>query len=366
MEKLSVETTGQGYDIFVGAGIFEQTDACSGLEQVAGGRRSLVITDTNVRPLYEQTLAAVLHNTSAEYTGCVAFEAGEHAKNLQTVEWLQQQAVNAGLDRRSVIIALGGGVVGDVAGFVAATYMRGIRFVQVPTTLLAMVDSSVGGKTAVDLPQGKNLVGAFHQPAAVFTDLRALESLPGRELRCGLAEVIKTAMLFDEELFTLLEKNVDALITPDVDLYQQVVAACCRHKANVVQLDERESGYRAILNYGHTFGHAIEAAGGYSHYNHGEAVAVGMLMASDLAADLGMATPALSRRQEQVFADLGLPTACRLSGTGSGELIDFMYRDKKTKSHQLNLVLPRQIGRAEIVTVDDADAVRRAIGGRLG
>jgi 3-dehydroquinate synthase len=257
--------------------------------------------------------------------------------------------------------------VGDVAGFFAATFLRGITLVQVPTTLLALVDSSVGGKVGVDLPEGKNLVGAFHQARLVLGEVAVLTTLPVREVRNGLAEVIKYGIIMDNELFTLLETAADRLVPPDLPLYEQVVSRCCTLKARVVEQDEKETGLRAILNYGHTFAHALETVGEFRALRHGEAVSVGMGMAADLAARTGACAPEVGRRLDALLERCGLPRRLeRLPGITPQAVLDCMYRDKKVRAGRLRLVLPREIGAVELVEWRDRDVLLRAIGGRIG
>jgi 3-dehydroquinate synthase len=266
------------------------------------------------------------------------------------MEKLYHEAVSDTLDRKSVIVALGGGVVGDIAGFLAATYMRGIDFIQIPTTLLAMVDSSVGGKTGVDLPEGKNLVGAFWQPKAVFIDPDTLATLPEREIKCGLAEVVKYGMILDEDFFCFLEKHTKELNSLDTECFTEVIARCCALKAGVVEDDEREeSGRRAILNYGHTFAHAIEVVKGYENINHGEAVAVGMCMAASLAVADCRLDDAAELRQENLLRALHLP--CSISGVKASEICSAMHKDKKAKQGRLRFILPDTVG--DVTLVED-------------
>jgi len=272
---------------------------------------------------------------------------------------LCRAAAAAGLERGSLIVALGGGVTGDLAGFAAAIYMRGIACIQLPTSLLAMVDASVGGKTGADLPEGKNLVGAFWQPARVLVDPACLTTLPLRELRNGLAEMVKYGMILDARLFALLEANLDRLLRPDLEFYAEAIARCCSLKAAVVAADERESGTRAILNYGHTFGHAIEAAQNYRGLAHGEAVAVGMVMAANLAEAGGELSAEVARRQRELLAAIGLPTS--VAGIDPETILTAMSRDKKVAHGELRLVVPRAIGQVELRPVADRAQLRAAI-----
>ena len=264
--------------------------------------------------------------------------------------------------RDATIVALGGGVIGDLAGFAAACWMRGIAFVQMPTTLLAMVDSSVGGKTAVDLAQGKNLVGAFHQPRAVVVDTGTLATLPERELRAGLAEVVKYAALGDAAFFAWLEQHADALLARDTQVLAEAIATCCRQKAGIVSRDETEQGERALLNFGHTFGHALETATGYGVLLHGEAIAIGMVLAARLSAQLGRAPPVDTERLRALLERFGLPVLPP-PGVDAGQLLELMRLDKKNLSGRLRLVLWRGVARAEVVGDVDEAAVRAVIEG---
>ena len=273
------------------------------------------------------------------------FDDAERAKNLETVELLCRALTHAGADRRSVIVAVGGGVVGDVAGFTAASYLRGVRWVPVPTTLVAQVDSSVGGKTGVNLPEGKNLVGAFYAPAAVIADMQTLGTLPHREYRSGLYEVIKYGVIADAGLFTFLERNMLALLRRDPGALEFVVHRCIRIKAHIVERDERESGLREILNYGHTFGHALEAATGYRRFLHGEAIGWGMHMATLLGAATSRIGEPQAARIIRLVSSVGpLPSVGKIP---AAQLRQLMAGDKKTRSGEVRWVLLRQIGKAQ-------------------
>jgi 3-dehydroquinate synthase len=298
----------------------------------------VIVTDANVARLLEfPTLAR----------GPLAvLEPGECAKTLATVERLYRSFLEAGLDRKGAVLAVGGGVVGDVAGFAAATWMRGTAIVHVPTTLLAMVDSAIGGKTGVDF-EGKNLVGAFHQPSGVFASLEALASLPAREVRSGLGEVLKSAILAGEELFSRIERDAASLAAVDLDVLEPVVLGCVALKAGIVARDEREDGERALLNLGHTLGHALEALEGFSsNLLHGEAVAIGIHFAFRLARRLGLAPESELSRVRACAARLGLSVARRFDPARALEL---MKKDKKARAGELRLVLPHAIGRVALV-----------------
>jgi len=311
----------------------------------SSGQRALIVSDSNVAPLYASSCEQSLQSLGLETTLAVV-PAGEASKNLDVVKNLYGEALKAGLDRRSVIVALGGGMVGDLAGFVAATFLRGIAFIQSPTSLLAMVDSSVGGKTGVNLEQGKNLVGAFYQPIEVSADLATLQSLPEREYLSGLAEVVKYGVIWDAEFFGQLESSADALLARDGDLIREVVARCCEIKAEVVAVDEREGGVRAILNFGHTLGHAVEQVCGYGKWLHGEAVAAGMVYAADLSVALKGLAVGDRDRLVGLLGRLGLPTGpATEEGTAVWEqLRAAMAADKKTRQAIPRFVLAERLG----------------------
>lgn len=288
--------------------------------------------------------------------------SGEEHKTLDTVRKLYEPLLQARLDRKAPVIALGGGVTGDTVGFVAATYLRGVPLVQCPTTLLAMVDASVGGKVGVDVPQGKNLIGAFHQPQLVVIDTDTLKTLPVRELRCGLAECVKHGVIRDPSLFDWIGDKFSNIMALDADTLVELVTRNVQIKANVVMADERETGERAHLNFGHTFAHAIESTTGYSAFHHGEAVSLGMLAAARLAVSLGRAGGGceveVSQRLEALLAKIGLPTRAELPDTDT--LMDAMLADKKVSGGKLRLVLPLRIGAVELVSDAPPEAVRAA------
>jgi 3-dehydroquinate synthase len=274
----------------------------------------------------------------------ITVPAGETAKSLAIVQRCYEQLAAHRLERKSFIVALGGGVVGDLAGFIAATYLRGLAFVQVPTTLLAQVDSSVGGKVGVNLKAGKNLVGAFYQPRVVLCDLAALQTLPARELRAGMAEVIKYGIIYDAALFRLLEKSMPSLLKLDRAKLGPVVARCCAIKAAVVGQDETERGLRAILNFGHTIGHAIEAISGYGKYLHGEAIAIGQVAAARLSSQLTGLPAEHYRRIRELFVQTGLPVSIHLNSRQFDRLLGTMRLDKKVSGGDIKFVLAKRIG----------------------
>lgn len=360
-----VDLAERSYDIEIGqgnlAGLTDFLEARADLSHV------VVITDTNVDPLYADRLADVITEEGPEVHVLVA-EAGEASKAAEVATDLWETMLEEGIDRQSIVLAIGGGVVGDLAGFVAATFARGLTFFQVPTTLLAQVDSSVGGKVGINLPGGKNMVGAFWQPAGVLIDVDVLTTLPDREYRAGLAEVVKYGVIMDADFFAMLEANVEAINQRDPEVLQEIIARCCQLKANVVQDDEKEqSGRRAILNYGHTFGHALEAATGYTQILHGEGVSIGMLAASRLATQLGMFTEPETVRQTKLLEAIGLPTTTSPlidpSQVVPSELVRLMWRDKKVQAGKLRFILPTSIGKVELVDVDDQQAIENAIVG---
>lgn len=353
MRVVKVPLGGRSYAIQIGTGLLPRLGAeCRKLEL---GRRCAVIADANVASRYA---AAVIESLSAAgfEPVTITLPTGETAKSLKYVQSCYDQLAAHRLERKSFIVALGGGVTGDLAGFVAATYLRGLAFVQVPTTLLSQVDSSVGGKVGVNLKAGKNLVGAFYQPRLVLCDLDTLATLPERELRAGLAEVIKYGIIYDAALFRKLEREIGRLLERDAKALATVVARCCEIKAEVVGQDETETGLRAILNFGHTIGHALEAISGYGKYLHGEAIAIGQVAAARLS-------PGLSGkdigRVEALLAAAGLPTRVKLNATQRERLHAAMRLDKKVSAGEVKFVLAEQIGKVnwgQAVTRERIDA----------
>ena len=319
------------------------------------GRHALIVSDSQVAPLYAQRVQAALAAARPDAKLALhVFEAGEASKTLTNFSGVIDALAALGATRDACIYALGGGVVGDLAGFAAACWMRGIDVVQLPTTLLAMVDSSVGGKTAVDIAQGKNLVGAFHPPCAVIADTAALRTLPPRELRAGFAEVIKYGAIVDAPFLDWLDANADGLLAGDDALLAEAIARSCAHKAAIVERDPFERGERALLNFGHTFGHAIETEQGYGGLNHGEAVAVGMVLAARLSTLLGLADAADGERLRALLARFGLPTALP-PDLDPAALVARMRLDKKAQGSGLRFVLWNGAGKARVVA-DVAEA----------
>lgn len=342
MHSVHVSLGQRSYAIKVGGGLLARLGAeCARLKL---GQRCAVITDANVGRHYAR---AALRSLSASgfKPVLVTVPAGEKSKRIAIVENCHDQLAEARLERKSFVVALGGGVVGDLAGFVAATYLRGIPFVQVPTTLLAQVDSSVGGKTGVNLRAGKNLVGAFHQPGLVLCDLELFQSLPEREYISGLAEVIKYGIIYDAVLFAQLERILPKLLQRDTAILRSVVARCCEIKADVVGQDETEGGLRAILNFGHTIGHAIENSSGYGKYLHGEAIAIGQVAAAKLSHQI-LGLPSVDvDRIEKLFVRAGLPIKIKLNAAARKKLSVAMKLDKKVSGGVITFVLAQKIGK---------------------
>jgi len=334
----------RSYIIHIGAGVLGRLGALCAEAGLKG--KCLIITDENVGGYYAKATVESLE--SAGFSASVAtLPAGEQTKCGDQVFELYSRCIDFGLDRHSFIVALGGGVIGDLAGYVAATYLRGIPFVQVPTSLLAMVDSSVGGKTGINLPEGKNLVGAFYQPELVLADLETLITLPAREYRAGLAEVVKYGIIYDGPFFDFLEGNIEKLSeVGTVELLAKVVGRCCEIKADVVAQDEREGGLRAILNFGHTAGHALEKVAGYGEYVHGEAVSIGSIFAARASVVLTGLTQADCDRIEKMFADLDLPV--RAPEYSWADLRVALTVDKKTVGGMPRFVLASEIGTVSI------------------
>ncbi|MBL0226178.1 MAG: 3-dehydroquinate synthase [Geobacteraceae bacterium] len=339
MSVLTVNLAENSYEIQIGSGLLPllgQFCANVGLNS-----RVAVVTNPTVNAIYGSIVCSSLADA-----GCavrvIEIPDGEEYKNAATLSAVYDELIEAGLDRRSFIVALGGGVVGDLAGFAAATYLRGIPFVQVPTTLLAQVDSSVGGKTAIDHPRGKNLIGAFYQPRLVLIDVETLATLPEREYRAGLAEVIKYGVAIDRPFFEYLEQHAGDIISKERGCLESMIRRCCEIKAHVVELDEKESGLRAVLNYGHTLGHAFETVAGYRELVHGEAVAIGMVLAARISAGLGHCSAADVERVAALITRLGLdvmpPQAERVS------LLEAIVTDKKSRNGSISFICNQGIG----------------------
>ncbi|MDN5873935.1 MAG: 3-dehydroquinate synthase [Sinobacteraceae bacterium] len=344
---LEVELGARSYPILIGSGVLAEAHQ---YEKLAT-RPCWLLSDSNVAPLYMETVCQALKLAGER---CLVLPAGEALKKLASVEQVLDALMQARFPRDGVLVALGGGVIGDLTGFVAAIYQRGIDFVQIPTTLLAQVDSSVGGKTGVNHPLGKNMIGAFHQPRRVLADTDTLKTLPPREFAAGMAEVIKYGLLGDAELFTWLEANVDALKALEAEPLATAIERCCAMKADIVARDERESGCRAWLNLGHTFGHAIETWAGYGNWLHGEAVAVGLCMACDLSARLGWVDAGVVKRCTNLVARADLPVAPP-AGMRPADFRELMAHDKKVAGGRLRLILLTALGQAVVTADFDAE-----------
>jgi len=358
VNTLTVELGSRSYPILIGSGLLSRGDL---LQEHVPGRDILLVSNTIVGPLYSAALKKGLGDRRIVE---VTLPDGESHKTLATVTRVLDVLVTNRFARDCTVVALGGGVVGDMAGFAAACYQRGVAYVQVPTTLLAQVDSSVGGKTGVNHPGGKNLIGAFHQPSAVIADTETLKTLPLRELRAGLAEVIKYGLICDEELFTWLEQNMEKLLAHDAAELTYAIHRSCEIKAEIVGRDEREQGDRALLNLGHTFGHALESVTGYTKWLHGEAVGAGLLMAATMSSESGLMPAANVERLRKLLERAGLPTEAR--DLKPDTVLEHMRIDKKVKSGRIRLVLMRSIG-GSFVTADYPDAaLRRTLEAHLG
>ncbi|MGM0477031.1 MAG: 3-dehydroquinate synthase [Pseudomonadota bacterium] len=367
--RVDVELGERAYPIHIGPGVlgsdvfFEPGHNGATLADELSGKQLMVVSNTTVGPLYRERLERALREAGvmdrlADRGGVgtpatMELPDGERYKDLEHLDRIFTALLEERFDRECVLVALGGGVVGDMTGFAAACYQRGVPYIQVPTTLLSQVDSSVGGKTGVNHPLGKNMIGAFHQPRAVLIDTTTLETLPPREVSAGLAEIIKYGIIRDAEFFAWLEANMEALVALDPAALTHAIERSCAIKAEVVAADERESGHRALLNLGHTFGHAIETGLGYGRWLHGEAVATGMLMAADMAARMGWLTPEDVARIDTLVTRAGLPTRAP-ADLSRARFMELMSVDKKARGGHIRLVLPTAIGDA--VVSDDYDA----------
>jgi 3-dehydroquinate synthase len=344
MTDISVNLGSRAYRILVATGALGTVGA--ELAKLRVGRKAVLVTDPAIDRLHGGPVARSLSGAGFDLIR-ISVPEGEQAKVLETARELWDRLLDEGCDRSSTVVALGGGAVGDLSGFVAATYMRGMNFVQVPTTLLAQVDASIGGKTAIDHPRAKNLIGAFHQPRLVLVDPAVLGTLPEREFRSGLAEVIKHGIVLDAAYFRDLEQSIPALLARDLPTLERVVAGSCRLKAQVVERDEQEGELRWVLNYGHTIGHALEAATAFTRWAHGEAVSLGIAAESRLAERLGLAAPATRSRQVALLRAVGLPVAGL--GAEPAAVINALGRDKKARDGRIPFVLAPDIGRFQLV-----------------
>jgi len=365
---IRVDVPQQSYDIAIAKRDAKASSAAGGLDDLGVwmsrlklGKKVLLVSNPVIFKKYGERAIAALKLVGYEVSSCT-LPAGERYKTLKSLQKIYDIALEHRLERSSTIVALGGGVIGDMAGFAAATWLRGINVVQVPTSLLAMVDSSVGGKTGVNHPQGKNLIGAFHQPRFVLIDPSVLKTLPPREFRAGMAEVIKYGIIWDAELFAKLEdtKRLDQMRYVDEELLQIILSRSCQAKAAVVSKDEKEAGLRAILNYGHTIGHAVESLTGYKLVNHGEAVAIGMVAAGQIAVQLRMWKSADAERQDALIQKAGLPT--KLPNVLDIEgILDTLQTDKKVEAGKVRFVIPTQIGAVTVTDQVPADVIRQVL-----
>ena len=356
MKTLHVDLASRSYPIYIGTNLLEQPALFE--PHLKSSTTVFIVSNTTVAPLYAKTLTNTLSQLG-KTVRLLELPDGESFKDWQHLQLIFDELLAHGADRQSMIVALGGGVVGDMAGFGAASFMRGIRFIQVPTTLLAQVDSSVGGKTGINHPLGKNMIGAFHQPVAVIADLNTLRTLPPRELSAGLAEVIKHGAIADADFLDWIEANTGALLACDTNAMAHAVLRSCEIKSAVVSADEREGGIRATLNFGHTFGHAIESGLGYGEWLHGEAVGCGMVMAADLSARLGQISKIDAERLKRIIASMHLPIAP--PKLGSQRFMELMQVDKKTEAGQIRYITLGSIGAARIQQVPDATVIETLV-----
>jgi len=352
--RVRVDLGERGYPIFVGPDLLARPDL---FQPCLHGRQVLVVTDETVAPLYLSRVLAAVDGFEAR---SLVLPAGEDAKRWEVLENVFDALLAAKFNRRATLVALGGGVVGDMTGFAAACYQRGVSHVQVPTTLLAQVDSSIGGKTGINHPSGKNMIGAFHQPVCVIADTTTLGTLSRRDLRAGFAEIVKYGVLGDAAFFAWLEENVDALVELETDALTRAVRRSCELKSAIVVADEREAGRRALLNLGHTFGHAIETGLGYGRWRHGEAVAAGICVAADLSARLGLIGPGDVRRIERLLGRARLPTRIPAALTPE-RILELMAVDKKVIDDGMRLVLLRAVGDAFITRRFSTSALRETL-----
>lgn len=362
MKKIPVKLKERSYQVIVGAPLENLGGA---LKSLALGKKALVVTDPKVGSLYFSAVEKSLSVAGFQVSQTV-IPAGEKYKAQSSAHKIYRQCIKNGFDRQSTMVALGGGVIGDLAGFAAATFMRGINFAQAPTTLLAQVDASVGGKVGINLPEGKNLVGTFYQPRIVFIDLRTLRTLPEKEFSNGLAEVIKYGVIYDENLFSLLEKNIGKIGLRESAVLEKLIARCCEIKARVVSRDERESNLRAILNFGHTIGHALEGLTAYKKYTHGEAVAIGMVGACKIAERLKLNAESVTDRLRALLKATGLPINIKGQLVVWDRFLEFLKRDKKVLDGKVRFILPTEIGRVKIVEDVPLETIKEVIQSLVG
>lgn len=356
MHTISVNLPSDSYQILISSGSLIQLG--QEMNKLNLGKKVLIVSNPEIFENYGQTCLQSLEDAGFEtYTHLIP--AGESHKNLQSIAQIYDTALAHHLERSSTLVALGGGVIGDLTGFAAATWLRGVNFVQVPTSLLAMVDASVGGKTGVNHPQGKNLIGAFYQPKLVLIDPTVLKTLPEREFRAGMAEVIKYGIIWDADLFTKLEQaeGIDSFVNINQELLQTILVRSTQAKAEVVSQDEKEAGLRAILNYGHTLGHAVESLTNYQQFVHGEAVAIGMVAAGKIATVMGLWTEAEAKRQEQLIAKTKLPTQIPTE-LEVKDILATLKTDKKVKAGKVRFILPTNIGKVTITDKVTDDIIK--------
>jgi 3-dehydroquinate synthase len=351
----------QSYEIAIAPGSLAQLGVH--LAKLNLGKKVLLVSNPTVFPLYGESAIASLQEAGFDVSTCILPD-GERYKNLEVLQKIYDICLQNRLERSSTMVALGGGVIGDMTGFAAATWLRGINFVQVPTTLLAMVDSSIGGKTGVNHPQGKNLIGAFYQPQFVLIDPDVLKTLPVREFRAGMAEVIKYGVIWDSDFFAQMEasSHLDDMDSISPELMESILKCSCQAKADVVSQDEKEAGIRAILNYGHTIGHAVESLTGYTEVVHGEGVGIGMVAAGKIAAELGMWTQAELERQDSLIVKAGLPTKLP-AGLDISQIVEALQIDKKVKAGKVRFILPTKIGNVTITDEVPADTIHQVLAG---
>jgi 3-dehydroquinate synthase len=345
MQRVKVDLGARGYEILIGRDLLPELG--TRCKKLGLGTRCAIITDSNVGPHYAAETTRLLEGAGFLPT-TITLPAGEKTKSLKFVGQCYDALSKHRLERKSFVVALGGGVIGDLAGFVAASYLRGIPFVQIPTTLLAQVDSSVGGKVGINLPAGKNLVGAFYQPKLVICDLATMDTLPARELSSGLSEVIKYGIIYDAAFFRVLERQMEVALRRDPTVLSKIIARCCEIKAEVVSQDETETGLRAILNFGHTIGHALEAVSGYGKYLHGEAISIGQVYAARLSQKLFGLPAGEVERVRALLKRAGLPTEVAMSAPVKEKILAAMKLDKKVSHGEIKFVLAREIGKVEI------------------
>lgn len=348
MKDININLGKDSYRIIIDKGTLKQIGTLA--SKIIKPCKTVIVTDKTVGPLYGNTVLNSLSETGFDVK-LVSIGPGEHQKTISKAEGLYEVLFDHKIDRKSLIVALGGGVIGDLTGFVASTFMRGIPFIQIPTTLLAQVDSSIGGKVAVNHPRGKNMIGAFYQPKAVFIDIETLNTLPEEETIAGMVEVMKYGMIKDGDFFEYIEKQLPEILKLNAGVLEEIIYNSCKVKAQVVEVDEKEEGLRAILNYGHTIGHAIEALTSYKKYRHGEAVAMGMISASKIAREMGLINDDVLKRQESLLNRLGLKL--KDNEIKPDDIVNILYQDKKTIGGKLRFVLPTGIG--SVIITDKVD-----------